>query len=91
MTYYTIELIKGFLETSLFGSSFLVAFFIIAIAIGILMIAKAYPEVLLLIPAPLVIVFADSGYIPAYFKPIIFILAGIYLGMIILVLLRLDK
>ena len=90
MSFYAIDLVKTFLENWLFGSTALMGIFIVIVFIGILLVCKAYPEVVLFLPMPVLVALAESGIIPLFFKAIIYIIAGLYLGVIILTLFHIK-
>lgn len=87
MSFAALDLIKGLIETNLFGHTWLMAWIIIFIIIIILLICRVNPEVALLLPFPVIVAFAEAGMIPYYFKALIYIIAGVYLSIVILLLI----
>jgi|TARA_R100000789_G_scaffold91458_1_gene89473 hypothetical protein len=85
MAFESLNLIKGLLETNLFGSTALLGLFVIAFFVIILLVARSFPETALMIPFPLLIALAEAGIIPEWFKPMLFIMAGFYLAIVILI------
>ena len=87
----SLNLIKGLLETQLFGSTLLLGLFVIFFFVIILLITRSPAETALMIPFPLLITIAESGMIPTWIKPMLYIMSGIYLSIIILVLVGLVR
>jgi len=91
MEFTSLNLIKDLLETNLFGNTWLLGLFVLFFFIIILLICRVFPEVAFLLPLPLIIAMAEAGIIPFFFKPLIYILSGIYLGIVILLLVGLYR
>jgi|TARA_R100000750_G_C2329889_1_gene89736 hypothetical protein len=91
MEFTSLNLIKDLLETNLFGNTWLLGLFVLFFFIIILLICRVFPEAAFLLPLPLIIAMAEAGIIPFFFKPLIYILSGIYLGIVILLLVGLYR
>ncbi|HEC66663.1 MAG TPA: hypothetical protein ENI23_15410 [bacterium] len=82
----SLDLIGNLLETNLFGSTALMGLFMVMFFIILLLVARSFTEVALMIPFPLIVVLAESGIIPTWIKPLVYIIAGVYLSTIILII-----
>ena len=91
MSFGALNSIAALLETNLFGSTVLLGLFVVFFFVMILLVARAFPEVALMIPFPLLIALAESGILPSWFKPLLYIFAGTYLSIIILTLTGLTR
>lgn len=91
MGFTSLDLIKGLLESNIFGNAYLLGLFVISFFIIILLIARSFPEVALMIPFPLIIALAESGIVPNWIKPLAFILAGFYLAVVVLIFTGLTR
>lgn len=86
MAFTSLNLIRELLETSLFGNTWLVGLFVVFFFVVILLVCRVYPEVALLIPLPIFVALAEAGIIPFFIKPLIYIMAGVYLSVVILII-----
>ena len=86
MAFLSLNLIKELLETNLFGSTLLLGLFVVAFLVIIILVTRNFVEVALMIPFPLIIALAEAGIIPFWVKPMLYIIAGFYLSIIILIL-----
>jgi len=91
MSFTSLDLIKGLLEANIFGSSLILALFVILFIIALLLVSRAFPEVVFLIPLPLIVTLTESGLVPLYWKAIIYIIAGLYLAVVILILIQVVR
>jgi len=82
----SIDLVVDLLETQLFGSTAILGLFIISFFVIILLIARSFTEVAVMIPFPLLISLSQSGFIPSWIEPLAYIVAGFYLATIILII-----
>ncbi len=87
----SINLIANLLEENIFGSTALLGLFIFMFFVMILLVARSFAEVALMIPFPLLITLSESGIIPTWVKPLIYMIAGFYLAIIILILTGLFR
>lgn len=60
--------------------------FVVIFFVGILLLTRLYPEAAILLPAPLLVALAESGYLPLWVKPMLYIIAGTLLAIVILAL-----
>ncbi len=79
------------LERDVFGSTILFGMFIVGFLIIILVVARSFAEVALMIPFPVIIALAEAAIIPGWIKPLAYLLAGFYLAIIILILTGLIR
>lgn len=84
--FQSLNLIKELLETNLFGSAVLLGLFAVGFFVILLIVTRNFAETALLIPFPLLIALAEAGIIPTWFKPMFYMMAGVYLSVIILLL-----
>ncbi|KKK89410.1 hypothetical protein LCGC14_2733400 [marine sediment metagenome] len=82
----SIDLIANLLEENLFGSTALLGIFVFMFFVILLLVARSFTEVALMIPFPLIIALARSGMIPTWVEPLVYMIAGVYLSVIILIL-----
>lgn len=90
-SFQSLNLIKELLETNLFGSTVLLGIFVVAFFVVILLVTRSFAETALMIPFPLIVTLAESGIIPTWVKPMVYIIAGVYLSIIILLLTGLKS
>ena len=57
----------------------------------IILVTRNFVEVAIMIPFPLMIVLAEAGIIPTWVKPLLYLIAGFYLAIIILILTGLTN
>jgi len=91
MGFTSLNLIKELLESNLFGHVWLLGLFVVFFFVMILLVCRVYPEVAFLIPLPIFVALAEAGIIPFFFKAIIYIVAGIYLAVVILILVGIAR
>ena len=87
----SINLIVNLLETSIFGSTALLGLFLIMFVIILLLVARSFTEVALMIPFPLIITLSEAAIIPTWVKPLVYIIAGFYLSIIVLIITGLFR
>ncbi|KKN12922.1 hypothetical protein LCGC14_1011570 [marine sediment metagenome] len=87
----SIELIANLLETNIFGSTALLGLFTVMFFVIILLVARSFAEVALMIPFPLIITLSEAAIIPTWVKPLVYMIAGFYLAIIILIITGLVR
>lgn len=85
VTFESLNLIKSLLETNIFGHTYLLGLFVVAFFVILLLVARSFPETALMIPFPLLVTLAEVGIIPNWIKPMLYIMAGFYLAIVILI------
>ena len=91
MAFESFDLIRTLLETNLFGSTLLLGVFMVSFFVVILLVTGNFAETALMIPFPLLVALADAGIIPNWLKPLFYMMAGVYLAIIILLLTGLRR
>ncbi len=91
MAFQGFDILNDGLSNLLFGNATLVGIFITAFLVILLLSTKNFPEVALLIPFPLIMALAEGSFLPDYVKPLIIMVAGVYLALIILVMFNLAQ
>ena len=79
-----IDTIRVFLETEVFGSTAIFAFFIIGFCLFLFFIARLNIEMSLLLCAPLLLGFAVAGLIPTWFIGIVCLIAAAIMTVYVL-------
>lgn len=90
-SFESLNLIKELLETNVFGNTILLGLFVVFFFVVIILVTKNFVEVAVMIPFPLMIALAEAGIIPTWTKPLLYLIAGVYLSIIILVLTGLTN
>ena len=85
-----LDIPRQLLETEFLGTTHLAALFVFFLAIIALLMTDARKEAIALVPLPIAVSFAESVGI-VWLKIVIFMLAGAWLGMIMVTLLRIEK
>lgn len=89
--FISLDLIANLLEEQIFGSTAVLGLFIVMFFVIILLVARSFTEVALMIPFPLIIALSASGIIPNWVQTVVYIIAGIYLSIIILIITVLAR
>ncbi|MCH8328828.1 MAG: hypothetical protein IIB81_00370 [Nanoarchaeota archaeon] len=87
----SIDTVVNLLEVSLFGSPIILGLFMIAFIVVLLLVARSFTEVAIMIPLPLIVALADAGFLPMWIEPLVWIAAGLYLSVIILIFTGLRR
>lgn len=87
----SIDTVINLLEVSLFGSPVILGLFMIAFIVVLLLVARSFTEVAIMIPLPLIVALTKAGFLPTWIEPLIWIAAGLYLATVILILTGLRR
>ena len=91
MAFESLNLIKDLLGTSLFGHTYLLGLFIASFFVILLLVARSFPETALMIPFPLLVALSQSGIIPNWIEPMLYIMTSFYFATVILVFTGLKR
>jgi hypothetical protein len=85
-----LDIMRQLVESEVIGTTELAALFVFLLAVIALLMTDARKEAVALVPLPIAVAFASSVGI-TWLSVVIYMLAGAWLGMILISLFRIEK